>query len=257
MMPNARTLLIELTVIVGIGLMLALLGPFGSFASPLADRLVYWLGLGVGGYLIFRPVMTTAAAVADRLDLPEPGAWVAGLLLAAMPMSLLVWAVAPGRPPGPPGLSALLSVYANVLVVGTVVTLVYWFVSRGQRTDVRAAPAGRAPAPVMDADPTPAFLGRLPPHLGCELLALEMEDHYVRAHTTRGSTLILLRMRDAVAELAGLDGQQVHRSWWVARAAVERPVTNGRNVRLKLKGGIEAPVARNNVGALRAAGWLD
>lgn len=256
-MPSARTLLIELTIIVGIGVLLALLGPFGSFASPFADRLVYWLGLGVGGYAIFRPVMTAAAAVAHRLDLPEPGAWVAGLLLAAMPMSLLVWAVAPGRPPAPPDLAALLAVYANVLVVGTVVTLVYWFVSRGQRKGSRTAPAQMAPPPAGDGEREPAFLGRLPPHLGRELLALEMEDHYVRAHTTRGSTLILLRMRDAVAELAGLDGQQVHRSWWVARNAVERPVTDGRNLRLRLKGGIEAPVARNSIGTLRAAGWLD
>ena len=256
-MPNARTLLIELTVIVAIGVLLALLGPFGSFESPLADRLVYWLGLGVGGYLIFRPIMTAAATIADRLDLPEAGAWIAGLLLAAMPMSLLVWAVAPVRPAGPPTLGALLAVYTNVLIVGAVVTLVYWFVSRGERKGTRSAPA-QLPLPLAgDAGPTPAFLGRLPPHLGRELLALEMEDHYVRAHTAAGSTLILLRLRDAVTELAGVDGMQVHRSWWVARGAVERPVIDGRNVRLKLKGGIEAPVARNSVEALRAAGWLD
>lgn len=255
-MPNARTLLIELTVIVGIGVLLALLGPFGSFESPLADRLVYWLGLGVGGYLIFRPVMTAAAAIADRLDLPEAGAWVAGLLLAAMPMSLLVWAVAPVRPAGPPTLGALLEVYGNVLIVGAVVTLVYWFVSRGERKGARAAPPELALPLAGDAGSTPAFLGRLPPHLGRELLALEMEDHYVRAHTIRGSALILLRMRDAVAELAGVDGMQVHRSWWVARAAVEKPVVEGRNVRLRLKSGLEAPVARNSVPALRSAGWL-
>lgn len=255
-MPTIRTVLIELTIIVGIGVLLALLGPFGSFEAPIANRLVYWLGLGVGGYVIFRPTLTAATAVADRLDLPEPAAWIAGFLLAAMPMTLVVWAVAPGRPPGLPDLSSLLEVYTNVAVVGAGVTLVFWFFSRRERDARRSAP-GQLPLPLAGDDgPSPRFLGRLPPHLGHELIALEMEDHYVRAHTPVGSTLILMRMRDAVAELAGLDGEQVHRSWWVARHAVEQAASDGRNVRLRLKGGLEAPVARNRVPALRAMGWL-
>lgn len=64
-------------------------------------------------------------------------------------------------------------------------------------------------------------------------------------------------MRDAVAELAGTEGMQVHRSWWVARNSVESVVQEGRNVRLTLRGGIEAPVARSSVPTLRASGWLD
>ena len=255
-MPTLRTLLIELTIIVGIGILLALLGPFGSFDAPLAHRLVYWLGLGVGGYLIFRPTLTVASVVANRLDLPEPAAWIAGFLLAAMPMSLIVWAVAPGRPAGLPDLQSLLAVYLNVAVVGAGVTLVFWFFSRRQRAAGREAPA-LPPLPLAgDDERSPRFLGRLPPHLGRELVALEMEDHYVRAHTPRGSALILMRMRDAVEELAGIEGEQVHRSWWVARGAVERAVADGRNMRLSLKGGLEAPVARNRVPALRALGWL-
>lgn len=47
-----------------------------------------------------------------------------------------------------------------------------------------------------------------------------MEDRYLRIHTDGGSDLILMRLRDAVGELAGADGLQVHRSFWVARAAV-------------------------------------
>jgi DNA-binding LytR/AlgR family response regulator len=105
--------------------------------------------------------------------------------------------------------------------------------------------------------PPPApFLDRLPPHLRSGLIALEMEDHYVRAHTAGGSALVLLRMRDAVAELAGIEGMQVHRSWWVARSAVREAVASGRNVTLRLERGIEAPVARSSITALREAGWL-
>jgi DNA-binding LytR/AlgR family response regulator len=83
-----------------------------------------------------------------------------------------------------------------------------------------------------------------------------MEDHYVRLHTQQGSVLVLMSLGQALEELGGLDGLQVHRSWWVARHAVESVVEEGRNLRLMLKGGIEAPVSRANVARLRAAGWI-
>ena len=60
----------------------------------------------------------------------------------------------------------------------------------------------------------------MPPALGRDLLALEMEDHYLRIHTALGSDLILLRLRDALAELGPSRGRQVHRSWWVAEGAI-------------------------------------
>src|SRR5687768_510960 len=117
-MPTARTLLIELTVIAGLGVFLALLGPFGSFQAPLPDRLLYWLGLGLGGILIFRPTLMAATAVARRLDLPEAGTWTVGCLLAAVPMSLIVWFVSPGGAPRLPTGAEWLERYANVAVVG-------------------------------------------------------------------------------------------------------------------------------------------
>ena len=63
-------------------------------------------------------------------------------------------------------------------------------------------------------------------------------------------------MRDAERELAGYDGLRVHRSWWVARSAVRQVLRNGRNVRIRLEGGLEAPVARDRIAELENAGWL-
>ncbi len=83
-----------------------------------------------------------------------------------------------------------------------------------------------------------------------------MEDHYVRAHTARGSDLILIPLKEAMAELEGVDGLQVHRSWWVAREAVAEPLTSGRNLTLRLTNGLEAPVSRASIARLKAAGWL-
>ena len=83
-----------------------------------------------------------------------------------------------------------------------------------------------------------------------------MEDHYVRAHTMLGSDLVLLRLRDALGELDGIEGAQVHRSWWVARDAVESVERDGRSVRLVLPRGIAAPVARSRMAELTKAGWF-
>ena len=59
-----------------------------------------------------------------------------------------------------------------------------------------------------------------------------------------------------MAGLKDVDGAQTHRSWWVARGGVLGVVEDGRNMRLRLAGGLEAPVSRARVGALREEGWL-
>jgi len=100
------------------------------------------------------------------------------------------------------------------------------------------------------------LLEQLPPELGSTIVALEMEDHYVRVHTALGSALVLMRLRDAMALVTDIEGMQVHRSWWVARGAVEDVLRDGRNVRLKLPRDLEAPVARANIATLRDARWI-
>lgn len=71
-----------------------------------------------------------------------------------------------------------------------------------------------------------------------------------------GSDLVLLRMSDALRELAGLDGTRTHRSWWVARAAVRDVAKGDGRATLTLEGGLKVPVSRGHAGALRAAGWF-
>jgi DNA-binding LytR/AlgR family response regulator len=83
-----------------------------------------------------------------------------------------------------------------------------------------------------------------------------MEDHYLRAHTAMGSDLLLMPLKEALEELGALEGLQVHRSAWVARAAVEAPIWNGRALCLRLRNGLLVPVSRASVARLKAAGWL-
>lgn len=252
-----RQIVIDLGVMTAIGFLLALLGPFGSFELPFAYRLIYWLGLAWAGYACYRPIGGLITRLGPVLDLPKWALWLIGCLVATVPMTLVVWLVSTLPPPLEwPSLEGWLATYGYVLAIGVVVTMVFYLV-QGQPAAPAIAPAQQPPAPALPEPVAEARLfARLPPRLGTDLIALEMEDHYLRVHTRLGSDLILLRMRDAVNELDGLDGLQVHRSWWVARAAVEQVERDGRNVVLRLAGGLAAPVSRNQVPVLRAAGWL-
>lgn len=100
------------------------------------------------------------------------------------------------------------------------------------------------------------FLRRLPARLGQDLQCLQMEDHYIRAYTSEGDTLVRMRLKDAVAELDGFGGMQVHRSWWVALSAIESVRKEGRRHMVHTKTGLKVPVSKTFEGGLRETGYL-
>jgi DNA-binding LytR/AlgR family response regulator len=86
--------------------------------------------------------------------------------------------------------------------------------------------------------------------------AVEAEDHYLRRHTSQGQDLILLRLSAAIDELEGIEGAQVHRSWWVARDAITEAVRGDGRATLTLQDGAEVPVSRTYARLLRERGWI-
>jgi hypothetical protein len=144
--------------------------------------------------------------------------------------------------------------YAQVAAIGLAIHMLMNVLFAERAAAAPAAAAGEpavAEAPVGVA-PGHSFFRRLPPNLGDDLLCLEMQDHYVRVQTGAGSTLLLMRFRDAVAELGDL-GLPVHRSWWVAHGAIAALEPDGRSLRLRLTDGSYVPVSRANAPAVRAA----
>jgi DNA-binding LytR/AlgR family response regulator len=65
-----------------------------------------------------------------------------------------------------------------------------------------------------------------------------------------------MRFSDALRELAGIEGAQVHRSWWVARDAVQSAAREDGKLVLLLVGGTKAPVSRSFTRVLRDDGWI-
>ncbi len=264
-----RQIIIDVAVLLAIGAVLGILAPLGTGYMSLPARMAYWMLLAVAGYLFYKPIGAIVLRAGPGLDLPTWFLWAGAVLIASLPMSILVWIVNAGRGPVPiPPLDVALTHYFAVTVVGAVVTIMFNLLpaTRGAASDETRSTSGTAqpvdqtpPSPARETPPEPSgprFINRLPPAIGTDLLALEMEDHYVRAHTALGNELVLMRMRDAVAELDGIAGEQVHRSWWVARGAVADVKRDGRNVRLVLDNGLEAPVSRANVSLLKERGWI-
>lgn len=232
-----------------IGLFFALIGPFGSYQRPFVERLVYCVGVGWAGAPIFYPGLRGGLHLTLRWGWP---AWVAAPVVAAilcLPISLMVTLVRPillpnATRPEPPALEQLLGVAMVVLPITLAGVVVWLYFQRA-----RVSPAEPRP-------PRPKLLDRVPARLGEQVLALEAEDHYVRVHTLLGSTLILMRFADAVAEMEGAEGLRTHRSWWVAKSAVRDFVSRGRRMDLVLEGGLMAPVTREAASQVRRANWV-
>ncbi|HEX8570126.1 MAG TPA: LytTR family DNA-binding domain-containing protein [Caulobacteraceae bacterium] len=241
-----RDLARPLLVAVAAGLFMAVVGAFGTDGNPLWFRAAYWVGVIVAGALISHVVVR----LVDARGWFGERRWARAALVTALvtpPITLMVWFVTHVLYRGGAGYATPIHLFPPVLAVTVVMVVLTEFAARTP-VQTHAQTAGSAP---------PRFLERLPFKLqGAELRAVEAEDHYLRVHTDRGSDLLLMRLSDALAELEGIEGAQTHRSWWVARAAVEDARrSDGRGV-LKLKGGVEAPVSRTYARALREAGWF-
>ncbi len=95
---------------------------------------------------------------------------------------------------------------------------------------------------------------KLPPHLGHDIISVQAQDHYVEVCTPKGSAMVLMRLKDAVHDLAPLDGMQVHRSWWVNTAHVTRREKGQSGPELLLSSGARVPVGRIFRAAAKQAG---
>ena len=233
----------SLAITLAAAVFLAMAGAFGTGDAPWPPRFAYWFAVMLVGWawgVFVSRFFFRSGRLRARFWLRVA----ASAVIMAVPLSLVV--VVAGHAvfgvhyaAGPP-----LQLGAYVLVVCAVMMLINIAVDRGMTlTQPAAAP--------------PKFLDRLPLKLrGADVWAVEAEDHYLRLHTSRGQDLILMRLSDAVAELEGIEGAQVHRSWWIARDAITDAQRGDGRATLTLKDGSEVPVSRTYARLLREKGWI-
>ncbi len=241
------------------GLFLGVVGPFGTYDSLyLGWRLVYWVSLMLCGTLFFPVAYLTARQFCAQRGL-SPLLYVPLVaVLGALPMMFVVMGVTSAM--FAENMAFRFDNYLRVVAISLPMVALHHLFVEWRKLPPASPPQAQQPLTIAEAVETPPapvrLLARLPGRLGTEILCLQMEDHYVRVHTALGQEMILLRMRDAIAELDGLEGLLVHRSWWVARHAVASTVRDGKSLTLSLHNKIDVPVARDRLAEVKAAGWL-
>jgi LytTr DNA-binding domain len=246
---------------VGIGVVMAIIAPLGTDQIALLPRFAYWQILMLSGATLGLGI----TELVERWGRLSRWPWLEVPLigtLIALPLTMIVMgtgamffgAQASGvfRFSYNFGITALISIAVTAL---------------GHAINGNKAVEAPAPLRAIEAatqttpPPNPEanrFAERLPlPLRTLPIIALQAEDHYLRVHLEGGqSTLILLRLSDAIAELPTEAGAQTHRSWWVAKHAVRSVAKADGRATLKLDGGTEAPVSRSFYKALGHQGWL-
>ena len=243
------------------------LGPFGTYdAMETPTRALYWFSV-IGLIWLQSDLVSRFLERALTGRVPRPNLTIPAIaaIIVALPATAVVIVVTQLMMPG--AQISLGQTLWQVFVVILVFSLA--FNNLGGATSEAAAEGEALEAerrmeeeslreearhPIPDP-PDATFRRRFPPGLNGRLLCLEMEDHYLRIHTDRGSDIILMRMSDAESALAGVEGLRVHRSWWVARDAVTDTRRDGARLLLRLENGLEVPVGKTYRAALRDAGW--
>lgn len=220
--------------------------------SPPFDRLAPWLKLfvsGCAGALLFSPI----AYVIDLLlgDWPAPGnshviGWLDELGAVIVPVAF-TW-----------------------IAMNAPFQLGYSF--RQQARDTPAikipppppqafAPTVESPppvsAPILEPAPSgpttpPFFLSLIPEARRGDVIHMKSELHYLSVATTKGKSLILYTLRDAISELPPDAGVQTHRSFWASLAHVKKFEGDGRVAKLTMSDGAVVPVSKSKVRSVKA-----
>lgn len=104
--------------------------------------------------------------------------------------------------------------------------------------------SGSGDAFASDDKNTPRLVDRLN-HKTNHILALAAEDHYTRVISQTQEDLIYIKFSDAITEMNGQEGLQVHRSYWLSVDAINSYWEKGHRAFVKLSNDQIVPVSRS------------
>lgn len=224
--------------------LMTVVGAFGTGLLPLATRIGFWAVLMA--WSVVKWQLWFVVTVRSHRDWTR--AVLIGTLLLNLPLPFEITLALRlfGISVSPRGLP---HVWIDALAISAVIFAVIYLARRRYRPAVASGTSGIVPGGVL------AKAGVACP---TSLHAVRAEDHYCRLILADGrAPLVHHRFGDALAELAGVDGCQVHRGAWAASAGVVAAERDGRAWRLVLAGGTRLPVSSRFVADARARGWLN
>ena len=234
------------SILGAVTLLCAFVGPFGTASAfPMAYGLVYW-GLSI------------------CLTAPMGSLIIAGLQVRRWPGLKLILAIVLG-----------FGVFVSLIILGVswvlltpvgafpgVLDLVFYsFVSSVFILLAMVLIMNRSglfrhtdEGDLADMGGRPKLLNRLPELAQArQVWALSAQDHYVRVVTDAGAGLCLIRLCDAIDACAGTKGMRIHRSHWVAVAAIENKASVRKDGCVKLPTGESMPISKSRAKALYTA----
>ena len=228
-------------IIAGVTAICFLSGPFGTIdALPWGIRLVYWA----------MQVITAGIAGVWTHFLIRTQGWTGFTLLLSVSLAfgvvvfviVVLFSLALLEPIGkyPGALDLLLYSFPSASLIFLLLALI--------------VPVGAMTDAIDEAEmPTrPKLFDRLKKHRTAgHILSLSAQDHYVEVFTDAGAELCLIRLADAIVELAPEQGFQIHRSHWVALSAITSLDTNGSSAEVTLSDGRTLPVSQSRLSDLR------
>ena len=217
-----------------IAVVVGLTGPFGTYTTmPVPLRLTYWTVVVITTYWIGLLVSFAVATWFDTLSFPARWSVGLGALAASVPVTFWLSALH-AIFLADPFIAEFIRLLPYVAVISLVVN--YLFEALPPRDTYIKSDLGTVSQPI--------WLDSLPPNLGTDLVLLQAQDHYLRAQTRLGETLLRGSISEA-SEALGNYGIRVHRSWWVSRSAI-REYSTRQGVRfIILSSGDEVPVGRS------------
>ena len=236
-----------LAVFLGIGA--GMVGPFGTYLyAPLNARIVYWVITMVASFHIWWAI--------DRLGhhlFPNwPYEWAQVIIIvpftAINSLALVGFHLVANQFFGSRFPLIWTDFFLSHIALSSIVVMPTIILARRLITN-----AGRQ----AGSDAIQFLTEKLPPKLrGAKPFALAAEGHYVRVFTSTGEDLITMKFEDAVKSVAGIPGQQTHRSWWVALDAIREMRSVGSAYEVELTSGLIVPVGRRRRADLANA-WTE
>lgn len=264
-----RMIGLSLVVLGAAVLTVAVVGPFGIEGSmSSAQRLGFIALCGVCCWPIAHALSAAILYVARGRSPPEILlACAVGALFVAVPCSAILFSALTLYRPQLAALVPLSDVYLNVFVpVFACGCFVHYVACQRAKlrhvveTQTRRLPpapgdSSETLVPVTVATPPDArekLFERLPEMVGRDIVYVSVSGHYIKVNTTEGSSLLLMRLSDAVGALGDM-GLQVHRSYWVAHRHITGVLRRDGRMLLRLTGAQEVPVSRTHMAAVRNA----
>ena len=230
--------------------MMALAGPFGSYDQvSLPERLIVWLvltALAIVVAIAMRVIVYSRWGIRDF--------WRGGGLASALsavvltPVFLHLATIS--------GATYLTVPPSAVEIAGFVFCLNMGFCAFRHALEPPSVAALTDEAPVAQPVALPRLAERLAEDMRGPILRISGRDHYVDVTTPQGVSSVLMRFSDALAELEGVDGLQVHRSHWVSAEAVTEGARDGGRPALRLSNGDLVPISRTYLASVVERGWL-